>query len=114
MSVLDHSVIAALKAMGEDDPTLFGELVDLFIDNSLKNLTELKQALAASDAKQVERIAHTFKSSCANMGASELSDLCVQLERLGRAGTLTGADQLFARVTSAYGKVQNELQANRS
>jgi hypothetical protein len=48
------------------------------------------------------------------MGASELTELCLQLERLGRSGTLTGADQLFTRVTSAYGKVQEELQANRA
>ena len=113
-SILDMRVIRSLKEMGDDDPNLFLELLELFFENSQKHLNDLKAALDAGEPKRVERIAHTMKSSCANLGANQLAELCLQLERLGRTGFLDGAGEILTRMYSAYDEVQTELESTRN
>ncbi|HEX9640369.1 MAG TPA: response regulator, partial [Candidatus Krumholzibacteria bacterium] len=113
-SILDMRVIRSLKEMGDDDPNLFLELLDLFFENSQKHLVDLAAALTVKDPKKVERIAHTMKSSCANLGANQLAEFCLQLERLGRAGSLDGASEILNRMNQAYGEVQVELESTRA
>jgi HPt (histidine-containing phosphotransfer) domain-containing protein len=64
----------------------------VFINDSEKRVTDLNQltqdpgfsAGSASHLQQVGMMAHSFKGSTSNMGATHLSELCRQLEDLGR------------------------------
>lgn len=109
-SVLDLSVITGLKELGGDDePGLFMELVDIFLEDSAKQLAHLEQALSKRDVKTLERVAHTLKSSCANLGAVEMSRLCFEMEKRGRAATFEGVPELLKNTTVAYTEVCREL-----
>jgi two-component system sensor histidine kinase/response regulator len=113
--VLDLEVVESLKALDEDGGCgLFLELIDLFVHDAAAQLSTLQAALAAGDIKTVERTAHTLKSSSANIGASRLSGLCFELEKLGRAGKLDGVQSLVARTGEEYAQVCEVLASMRS
>lgn len=113
--VLDLEVVESLKALDEaGGPSLFLELIDLFVEDAAAQLRTLQTALANGDVRLLERAAHTLKSSSANIGASRMSGICMELEKLGRAGTLQGADSLVACTGEAYAQVREVLCSMRS
>lgn len=110
--VLDSEVLNALKELGgTDEPDLFVEIVDLFIQDAEQQVTHLQGALASGDIRLVERIAHTLKSSSANVGALRFSKLCFELEQLGRAAKVEEAAALVRDVSSHYVDVRKALEA---
>lgn len=114
-SVLDLDVLEALRELGgPEDPSLLDELIDLFLDDAPKQIEGVESALAGRDIEGVERAAHTLKSSSANLGALGLSELCFDLERLGREGTLEGAQGIFERLRTAFADVKTALLAQHS
>lgn len=113
--VLDMGVISTLKELGgEDEPDLFVELIDLFLENAGSNFRALREALDRSDAQAIERTAHTLKSSCGNVGAVGLSEACFKLEQLGRAGRLDGAAQILADALREFDEVCLALNSEKS
>jgi HPt (histidine-containing phosphotransfer) domain-containing protein len=112
--VLDMDVIAGLKELGgEDDPSLFLELVEIFLKDSERQLASLQEALKTQDVKKLECVAHTLKSSCANLGAVELSRLCFELEKRGRSASFEGVGELLKHTDAAYATVRRELERLR-
>ena len=111
-AVLDRDVIESLKELGgEDDPGLFVELVQLFLDDTPTRMAELHAAVESSDAEQLERAAHALKSSAANLGAMLLSDTFRQIEMAGRDGNVGGAVQLVDSSNDQFEAVKSALQA---
>ncbi len=110
--VLDPEVIECLKELGgEDDPGLFAELVDMFLHDTPERLTALQTALASDDIKEIERVAHSMKSSCGNLGAMGLADLCFQIEMAGRNGTVDDLKSLVERSDDEYQRVRSALES---
>jgi HPt (histidine-containing phosphotransfer) domain-containing protein len=113
-NVLDMHVVQALRELGgDDDPGLFDEVVELFLTDSKSNVGKLVAALAQRDAATMQRIAHTMKSSSANVGAMRLSKLCFEIEKLGRAGTCEGAQALVGEAAKHFEEVSAALSALR-
>ena len=155
--VLDMGVIATLKELGgEEEPELFIELVDLFLEDAKGNVRALREVLERdlqlvvstrasgrararvaqavahlgaglvdvlrplrrevfdqTDAKLLERTAHTLKSSCGNVGALGLSDACFRLEQLGRAGRLDGAESIIESALIEFEQVCQALNSEK-
>ncbi len=113
--VLDMGVIATLKELGgEEEPELFMELVDLFLEDAKGNFDALRAALDQADAQGVERTAHTLKSSCGNVGALGLSESCFKLEQLGRAGRLDGAAAILDAALDEFDQVCKALNSEKA
>ena len=113
--VLDMSVIAALRELsGDGDESLFHELLELYIDDSTKQIQRLEQTLASGDVKQAERIAHTLKSSSANLGATAMSKICLQMELCGRRQSVIGMSELLAATREAHARAVQALSALRN
>ena len=114
-AVLDMSVVDSLRALDEvGGASLFEELVELFIQDAAQQVRSLEQALGDGDARAIERSAHTLKSSSASLGATRMSELCFELERLGRAGRLDGAQGLVGDVAEAFHRACRALESLRS
>lgn len=108
--VLDQSVIASLRELGGDDGgALLRELIGLFLADSPPRLNEIESAMTAGDAKGVEKAAHALKSSCANLGATRMAELCRQLEQSGRSGALDSARETVLTSKAEFERVTREL-----
>jgi len=99
---------------GDEEPGLFVELVDLFLEDARGNFEALRAALERSDAEALEHTAHTLKSSCGNVGALPLSRICFQLEQLGRARRLDGAAELVRNALDEFDQVCLALVSEKS
>ena len=57
------------------------ELLGLFHDDVNLRLAELADAVKHQDRVRRERVAHSIKGSCANLGAERMAKLAAEIER---------------------------------
>jgi len=96
---IDRKVLAQLKSLKAG---LLTRVIDLYIESSPKLLLEIDQALAQKDTNSLYKIAHSLKNSSANLGITELTALCRDLEVNGREGNLAAAATLVDNIKQLY------------
>ena len=112
--VLDPGVLDELAVqVGDDSPALIGELVDIYLGNAPQLLATMETALAAGDAKELMRAAHTLKSSSASLGAQRLSALSKRIEHATREGNLSGMEAPIAQAKHEFSAAAAALRARR-
>jgi HPt (histidine-containing phosphotransfer) domain-containing protein len=94
----------------ENDRHLFGELVDIFINDYPQMLDTLRDTLKSSDAKTLARTAHSLKGMLRNFQAENAADTAYTLEQMGRNGTLDEADQIVDSLADQLEQVAQRLQ----
>lgn len=95
-------LIRVREMMGKEGETMVRNLTELFLNDSLLLLEQLRTALAAGDAETVRRAAHTLRSPAAQMGAMHLAALCQSLEAKGRQGDLSDGPALLDAINTEY------------
>lgn len=78
----------SLKNMFGDDPEMFKEILNDFIDPSQKIIEEIKAGHEQCSTEAVKQAAHKLKSSARAVGANALADLCYELEVAGKEDDL--------------------------
>jgi HPt (histidine-containing phosphotransfer) domain-containing protein len=111
--VLDPAALETLLEVVGGETALLGELIDSFLEEAPPLVANLRQALEGEDAAELRRAAHTIKSSSHDFGATNLAELCQELENMGKADTLDGAAELVAQVEGEYEQVRVALEAAR-
>ena len=88
-AVLDINAINQLRELSEaTGRDVLGKSIGFFIEQTPKDVAELQQALELNDHELLRRIAHSLKSSSANLGAIEFSKICNQVEDLASKATM--------------------------
>lgn len=77
----------------------------MFASSVEKYLAQIDDAWRARDLKNVRDVAHTLKSSSANLGALKLSQCCVDIETVIRDQTGDDLGPLIAELRTAADKV---------
>src|SRR6202142_359271 len=95
----------------EGDRGLLEELAQLFKDECLRTLEEIRGAIAAADAPLLTRLAHNLKGSSASLSALPLSQAAAELEKLVRSGDLSNAGNLSRKVEKEAGHLILELDS---
>ncbi len=113
MSVLDPAAIENLREMVGGDVEFMIELIDVFLNDAPRMLSDMRQSFESGDAEVLHRAAHSLKSNAAEFGAIGLSDLCREIETLSKAGAVDGTDELVTRAKAEYVQVQAALEAAR-
>ncbi|QDU86185.1 Signal transduction histidine-protein kinase BarA [Planctomycetes bacterium Pla163] len=109
-AAVDKAVLESLRELGgEDEPGLVRELIELFFGDTPARLEALRAAVARDDFEEAQRIAHALKSSCGNLGATVLSDLCRAIEDSCRRGSVDSVPSLVDRSTAEYIRVVDAL-----
>ncbi|WP_396587200.1 Hpt domain-containing protein [Bermanella sp. R86510] len=108
MDHIDHQQMEDLKEIMEDD---FQNLIETFLDDADSKLTELQSALNNNDSAQVGALAHSLKGSSSNICAHPLSEVCAQLEKLGKAGDMESAKTVLNNVEAELSAVREALMA---
>ena len=100
--------IRALDSSGSD--VLLHRILRAFLDTTSESVSQIEQAVTQGDAEGLRRIAHTLKSSCANVGADTLSELFRKMEKAGRTGEHTAANSLLDDIRVCYQQTVTEIQ----
>ena len=89
---------AALEATG-GDRELLEEVVSLFLEEDYpRQLKELKEGIDRQDAPAVKAAAHGIKGGVNSFGGHGAGAIAQQLQEMGRAGNLAGAEALLAEL----------------
>jgi len=116
--VVDLGALGHLQGLtGESGRDIASELVELFAAHTPAALGRMR-ALAPAPAPanhEVERLAHSLKSSAAMLGALTISSLAQTVESLARDGDLTQTSDLLDLIQQALTPtlVQLEAEAQR-
>jgi two-component system, sensor histidine kinase and response regulator len=110
---LDAVTIAQLKMLrSAKRPNFFGNLVERYSVDADKYLATLVSALDGNDSEQLAERAHALKSSSRSIGARQVSEICEELEALGRAGTCLGGRPLISELEQALSVTIRELRGS--
>lgn len=101
--------IRALSRSGGD--VLVQKVVDAYVGDVPQHLRTLREAIGGHDPGTIKRIAHSLKSASANVGAETLAGLCKDLEHLGRADSVEGAELLLDDMEHEFQAVRHSLTA---
>lgn len=103
---IDKKVLTQLKNLKTG---LLTRIIDLYIESSPKLLLDMDQALTQQDTNNLYKIAHSLKNSSANLGITNLTNICRELEVNGREGNLTMAAALVADINRLYAAAEAAL-----
>jgi two-component system sensor histidine kinase/response regulator len=107
--VLDEVIVQSLLSVDEDG-TLIEEVVSTFLRLAPLRLADLRKA-ARGRPTALERAAHSFLGSCANLGCRRMAGICARLETLGRSGSTEGAPELVEELEKELALVRPRLEA---
>jgi PAS domain S-box-containing protein len=100
--------IRALQRQGK--PDLLAREINIYLEDSLRLLEALRQAVSQGDAADVKRTAHSLKSSSAHVGAVRLSSLCQDLEQVDEGLPLEQIGPMVEQIEEEYRSVQAYLR----
>ena len=101
--------ISRLEDLTDGNPESMRELVDLFYTQTVQQLGQIEDAVRANKPAEVGRIAHSCKGASATLGMARLAAVLLKLEKLGRSGALTGAEEFCAEARREFKEIQTYL-----
>ena len=100
---------AEILARFDGDVELARELAGMFLDECPKYLGDIRDAISTGDPKALEHSAHTLKGSVGNFSTKDAHASALQLEILGRLGSLDGATQILQKLEEQLGSFNRIL-----
>ena len=95
--------------MGTNGTELLNQLIDTYLQESPRFIDAIEQAVTQADAAALDISAHSLKSSSAALGAIRFSQLCKDLEAMGREGQIDGSAALVEQLKAEYARVETAM-----
>ena len=112
IDVLDRQVLAQLRDLqSADDPDLLGRVLNLYLMESPKLLAKMRRACLDYSAIEIERSSHSLKSSSGNIGATELTRLCAEINAAARASHISQARGILPKLEVEFALVLTALRS---
>ncbi len=108
------ALMESLRIGARTSPRLVLRVVDMFLADTPGVLAELAEGLSRQRCEQVERAAHSLKSTSAMVGAVALSALAARTEEQCRGGRLDGVPQQAEQLKQLHAQAALELAALRA
>lgn len=86
---IDASALDNIRAAGGD--ALARKIALMFVETAPDRILSLREAVRLEDANAIEQVAHSLKSSAAQVGAARLAETCGLLESRARRGDVADA-----------------------
>jgi signal transduction histidine kinase/CheY-like chemotaxis protein/HPt (histidine-containing phosphotransfer) domain-containing protein len=110
--ILDPSRLAGLEKIADaNGEPLVSTLVDQYLKDASRHLTDLAAAIAAGDVAEAERLAHSVKGGAAILGADRLAAAAGVAEARFAAGELDDAGELVERIAEELTRAEPLLLA---
>jgi signal transduction histidine kinase/HPt (histidine-containing phosphotransfer) domain-containing protein len=101
--------MSRLSDLTEGSPESMRELIDMFYTQTERQFKQIEDAVRENKSADVGHIAHSCKGASATLGMARLAAVLLKLEKMGKSGTLTGADDLLAEARREYKDIQTFL-----
>jgi len=82
------------------------ELVDMFNKQTELQLKQIEDAVRASDFAAIGHVAHSCKGASATLGMPRMAAVLLKLEKMGKSGVLTGAEDFCAEARREFNEIQ--------
>ncbi|HEY9881133.1 MAG TPA: Hpt domain-containing protein [Leptolyngbyaceae cyanobacterium] len=99
-----------LHELSGHDAAFEQELLQLFIEDSLAQLTHLQQAWSQENFPGMRRIAHHIKGASANVGAVQISQSAAQIELAARDAVKASIQVPLEELTRSLHRLQHYLE----
>lgn len=104
--VLDRDVLDELHAVIGDAAI---QIVSVFLDDAPAMVQQLQRAAQSGDEPRLQAVAHSLKSSSANVGALSLSAVAQRIEREARGGSLQRPAVAVALLVAEFARARVAL-----
>ena len=102
----------ALERM-DGDATLLGEIMDIFLEEHLDGLKQLRAAAQAGDRIRMQSAAHTLKGAVGNFVAVDAAHLALQLEHACQGGDVAAGLALVEPLEQEISRLAAALRRQR-
>lgn len=108
---LDLNVIDSIKNLS-DDPAdnLLGQLIGIFAASAPDAIQQLRAHAKSRDLKALHDLAHSFKSTCINVGAARMHKIISRIEKSRPEDDIQQIDAMINAVETEFTKVSEELK----
>jgi signal transduction histidine kinase/CheY-like chemotaxis protein/HPt (histidine-containing phosphotransfer) domain-containing protein len=111
-ALLDEAALDRIRSLERPErPPLLVRLVDTFLGQLPADLAVLEEALSHGDGATAARIAHSYKSSSASLGAMSLAAGFAEVERIARSGSVHELGAACAGLRSVLDRLEPRLRA---
>lgn len=110
VEVLDDNAFKQIRSLhrpGQED--LVAKVVKLYLESAPELLQRIQEAYDNQDFESLNGVAHSLKSSSANVGAKAFANLCKSLEQCSREGRWQDLKGLMAQLQTAFNRVEEAL-----
>ncbi len=110
--VINRHALDNIRALSADrGDALVQKVIAAYVDDTPQHLITLRTAISGVDPGNLRKVAHSLKSSSANVGAEKLAQMCKEMENLGRIDTTEGADVILTSMEQEFQAVRHSLSA---
>lgn len=110
--VINMQALDNIRALSADrGGALVQRVINAYVADTPQHLKTLHLAIGARDTTSVRKVAHSLKSSSANVGAEALAQMCKDMEILGRNDSTEGAAGILTDMEHEFQAVRDSLSA---
>ena len=109
---MDPMAIGRLRTLGGEG--LLSKMIDLFLEHSPRRIQAAHEGRKAGNWYEVERAAHSMKSSAANLGLTGLQGLAREIEELSIHQEAGRVDPLLGEIESIFPAIRVRLEEIRN
>jgi signal transduction histidine kinase/DNA-binding LytR/AlgR family response regulator len=88
------------------------ELVEMYLKQTHKQFDQMQAAIRDGNSDSLRRVAHSGAGASATLGMTRLVPKLRELEKLGGAGNLGGAGEIYEQAAGEYLRIQDFLKLN--
>lgn len=108
--LLDWATIQELEAMEEFDPGLCAEMMEMYLEDSVRLVTAIEQSIQKKDAHMLGKEAHGLKGVAISIGAVAVSEIALELEQKGKNNDLNGVVPLLYQLKTINDQTLTEIR----
>jgi response regulator RpfG family c-di-GMP phosphodiesterase len=100
-----------LRELTLGDPVMFGEIIQLYLEQTREQLREMDEAITRLDADKLYQVAHKALGGSATCGLATIVPIFRQLEIMGKTRELAGAADFLAAARSTFAEISRQCHA---
>jgi PAS domain S-box-containing protein len=90
------------------------KIVEMFIPDAEARVAQIDRAIKHEDFRALEEAAHGLKGGAANIGATEMAQLCERLETQGELADIGDAPEIMKKLSASWTEVQSVITQYRA